>query len=539
MENEEKEGLTTENAGAKLESSPNAGGVGIRGEVVEVAEGENFKAAEKYDDFAKEDSIDSRHFSLEDEIKTDNSFATSEEKRGLGTILAKSKKKILIAVALLLLIAVAAAAYLLTQKNDAPAVTSQEQGDTIVKSSMEAMKAVKSYNYEGKLDFGFDTKENSLGSSDSTTEVGISIDHNGVVDYSNADAPASYSALALDINTNSGEEKATGKLGMELAYLDKTFYIKLKDFTYSDGSDETAASLKQAEGFLEIVRNNWYFVSEADMQSFAQSVSGAEAPAENAVNPESIAKLNEIINNHDLLRFYKDLGADTVNGTETYHYQVQMDSKEGFELAVELIKESLRAQGEDEAADSFEQELKDKTDEVNKAKELVDFVLNEMNAQIWIGKSDNMVYRVKIDGNFDKDFLYAFRDKVQAVYGEEGDSSAADETEAEINLNFNLDYTLSNFNTAAVRKPEDAKDLKKVIESFSGQSLDGMTSSLGATDTDSDGLSDEQEKFYGSDANKADTDGDGYKDGDEIKNGYDPTVAGSAKLDYSKLYNVK
>jgi len=41
-------------------------------------------------------------------------------------------------------------------------------------------------------------------------------------------------------------------------------------------------------------------------------------------------------------------------------------------------------------------------------------------------------------------------------------------------------------------------------------------------DMDSDGLTDEQEKIYGTDPLKQDTDGDGFKDGEEVKNGYDP-----------------
>jgi hypothetical protein len=44
-------------------------------------------------------------------------------------------------------------------------------------------------------------------------------------------------------------------------------------------------------------------------------------------------------------------------------------------------------------------------------------------------------------------------------------------------------------------------------------------------DTDQDGLSDGEEKMYGTDPNKADTDSDGYTDGAEVKSGYDPTKA--------------
>jgi len=44
-------------------------------------------------------------------------------------------------------------------------------------------------------------------------------------------------------------------------------------------------------------------------------------------------------------------------------------------------------------------------------------------------------------------------------------------------------------------------------------------------DSDQDGLSDTEEKTYGTNPHNPDTDGDGYKDGAEVKAGYDPTIA--------------
>ncbi len=48
-----------------------------------------------------------------------------------------------------------------------------------------------------------------------------------------------------------------------------------------------------------------------------------------------------------------------------------------------------------------------------------------------------------------------------------------------------------------------------------------------AGDSDGDGLTDDLEGFYGSNANNPDTDGDGYLDGAEVKNGYSPTGSGA------------
>lgn len=57
-------------------------------------------------------------------------------------------------------------------------------------------------------------------------------------------------------------------------------------------------------------------------------------------------------------------------------------------------------------------------------------------------------------------------------------------------------------------------------------------------DKDNDGLSDAKEIIYGTDLKKSDTDGDSYLDGDEVKNGYDPTVPGPARLETRQSQNL-
>lgn len=48
-------------------------------------------------------------------------------------------------------------------------------------------------------------------------------------------------------------------------------------------------------------------------------------------------------------------------------------------------------------------------------------------------------------------------------------------------------------------------------------------------DPDEDGLTNAEERHYGTDTTKADTDGDGFKDSEEVRNGYNPL--GTGKLD--------
>lgn len=92
---------------------------------------------------------------------------------------------------------------------------------------------------------------------------------------------------------------------------------------------------------------------------------------------------------------------------------------------------------------------------------------------------------------------------------------------------------------------EPSKDFKSFTLSFL---LEVGTGSYGAglhvlipdgidkgEDSDSDGLTDDQENYFGTDSNKADTDGDGYKDGEEVKNGYNPNGVGKLELNKYKF----
>jgi flagellar basal body-associated protein FliL len=59
----------------------------------------------------------------------------------------------------------------------------------------------------------------------------------------------------------------------------------------------------------------------------------------------------------------------------------------------------------------------------------------------------------------------------------------------------------------------------------------------GSLDSDADKLTDVEEDLYQIERRTPDTDGDGYLDGDEIISGYNPKVAGGAKLETSGLVN--
>lgn len=112
--------------------------------------------------------------------------------------------------------------------------------------------------------------------------------------------------------------------------------------------------------------------------------------------------------------------------------------------------------------------------------------------------------------------------------------------------------TVRNENEQAEIKKEETKQPEQMIENLENSNVqptaqtiqvsqpvdsdsDGLTddeeetigTSINNADSDYDGLTDREEaKVYKTDPLKSDTDGDGYKDGDELKNGYNPNGAG-------------
>ncbi len=61
---------------------------------------------------------------------------------------------------------------------------------------------------------------------------------------------------------------------------------------------------------------------------------------------------------------------------------------------------------------------------------------------------------------------------------------------------------------------------------------------ISSVDTDSDGLTDEEERLYGTELRLADTDGDGFIDGQEVINLYSPFAAGTVLLQDVASVNV-
>lgn len=90
-------------------------------------------------------------------------------------------------------------------------------------------------------------------------------------------------------------------------------------------------------------------------------------------------------------------------------------------------------------------------------------------------------------------------------------------------------FTVVSSPTPLPTQPASSATPTEITGSPSATPATSVSAEEEIADPDSDGLTNAEERFYGTDAHKADTDGDGYLDGQEVRGGYDPK--GPGKLD--------
>lgn len=103
-------------------------------------------------------------------------------------------------------------------------------------------------------------------------------------------------------------------------------------------------------------------------------------------------------------------------------------------------------------------------------------------------------------------------------------------------------FAFSRFSSKEISvgdKSKQAASLENIEKNSGGdgKTTGGFIYSF-SLDDDSDGLSNAEEIIWGSNPRQTDTDGDGFKDGDEVRNGFDPIVAGEGKGKLAERKNL-
>jgi hypothetical protein len=284
-----------------------------------------------------------------------------------------------------------------------------------------------------------------------------------------------------------------------------------------------------------VLEEKWIDLEANDIKKIQGKNVEEGSETEEIDSSEMIEQNSEILEKYKILNL-EELEEEKINEQANYHYKLTIN-KEELESAYPELNE-----------DADEEELKSFKEFLNSLKS---------SGEMWINKDTFLITKIIYSGTIDR-------------------------TETDINteydnIKFNLNLNLSNYNQDfTIEAPEETKTFEEMFseleeEIMSAESMEvGFSTEAGvytpeetdspgadlptetdegennaeeetqaeteqepekeqseeeslATDTDDDGLSDDDEvNIYGTDPNNPDTDGDGYLDGVEVENGYDP-----------------
>jgi len=459
-----------------------------------------------------------------DEIKPikniDDSKLEDTQKEMHPEIVRKKNKDftrpLVLGVIVLMVIGITVAYFLTNKENDQEEINYQQ----IIKSSMQEMQKVKTYNYDGVIEFDVKSGENLEG-------FNLDMELSGKADQTDISDIKSFSNLKaiIDIFTEEGSQDISFDLDT-VQIGQKKAYFRLNDFNLG-----AIGMIMGPE--VSSLKEKWY---KLDLEEYLYQPYTPSGDVTNVDMPTyDINKIMELYNKYELLKFEKDLGDVKLGDIDAYHYKVKLDGIALANFYMDVMEEMVaEINSEDKIFYENFEELKE---DIKKFDYVINDITDNINVEVWIGKEDKFIYKTKINGEFDKEFMEMIGDKI---------IKRGDNTEEKVNrdmenmgdskMSFNMDISMRDFNKPVeIIEPEETENFTEILNGMFGGFIGAGATE---TDTDADGLSDYIETIYGSDPNNPDSDGDGYKDGEEVKGGYDPLIPGDARLDYDKLFKT-
>ena len=382
--------------------------------------------------------------------------------------------------------------------------------EKVMAKMMENLETVKTFEYSGQADISFTpeqkTDEPSVASTlasdfyQDSSPIKLTITFNGAADAN--DANNQKGRLAIKIDSKQAENKMS--LSLETISLEKVVYLK-----FTELPDLGFISLSPLE-------EQWIKTDLKDIEDNTNLISTDMASS--SLLEEKKKKLEKLLTNKDLFQISAELEDEIIDGNNSYHYQLNISDENQYNLIIAILGIINDEKVSEEEETKIKESLKKK-----------DFP----GLDLWVSKKDYLPTKISFKGRTKDD-------------------------EGNITGEINLSLFLKNYNqTMKIEAPESSKSFQEVftqvVNDFMGEGNNSISWSdneiltgepgdemfteepgqedsieymFSDTDSDGDGLSDQEEMFLGTDLNKADTDDDGYPDGAEIEAGYNPLGEG-------------
>ena len=308
----------------------------------------------------------------------------------------------------------------------------------IIEMMLKKMDDLKTYHSEMSLGL--------KGSDNSGNFVQHTVNIIGDSDTTDSKSPKKAVDFNLNLQIKTKLENANFNLNFVLAdrvkKIGNDFYLKIDKAVVPSQMDCNKEGEQLLEWFgLLMLKNRWFKVDKNQLEWAANKVVGKKIK-EIELSEEKEEEIEKQIK--DLLKEkenyeIKEMPVEKINKKEAYHYILSLNNK-GIEKAI-LLFDVIKGNNLESAAlaNCVEQE------EFN---EVVDKIFkegNKLNIEIWVGKEDYLLYRVK----FEKKMLAG---------------SISDEGADDGKIAINFDLRMSKFNKPVkIEVPENLSDLRSIV----------------------------------------------------------------------------
>jgi hypothetical protein len=255
-------------------------------------------------------------------------------------------------------------------------------------------------------------------SADGKTSQGqLAINTNSETDALDAKNPKSSGNFTFSF-TNPGSTSSNVSAVVSVMVVDGITYVKLNDAVIPSAYSPNGADISQIKGkWFRINKDSIKTLSEANGQAGMMNI-----PSYQPNNADVLKQIQNLMATENMFSVTKQLNDQTISGHNTYHYLVSVDKNK----------------------------LKDFIGKIT-ANTFVDSI-DDINMEIWVGKSDFMLYQVNFDKSIDlgKVAEAAFGAPVTSVNG--------------MNLQIKLNMINSNFNKPiTVQAPTSSQKIEEVL----------------------------------------------------------------------------
>ncbi|MFA6097377.1 MAG: thrombospondin type 3 repeat-containing protein [Candidatus Paceibacterota bacterium] len=313
---------------------------------------------------------------------------------GKSDLKKKNKLPIILIIAVLFMVsAIAAAVFFFKPEN---VLVKREGPQDIIQSSINAMRGLKTYTSNGNVNLVYDTVTEQTGSYKYDLNVGLS----GKTDASDIENAKSEANMKIKL-------EMTGEAGGE----DYSLELEGRSF----GAKEAYYRINALDlGIMGMIlgpqvntyKGKWYLL---DMEEL-KKMPGYNEEEGLAYENYNIGKLMDIVNKYEIFKFKEDLGDQKINDADVYHYKTGLDGMAVMYMYMDMLKEmasNYKGANLEEMQSSLE---KMKKDVEGNYKDLINEGFQNIESEIWIGKTDRLIYRITMKGNFNEQYIKKFTD---------------------------------------------------------------------------------------------------------------------------------